>query len=513
MFTLGAGVCFTVSGLFMNNPASAPDLHAESTPRLKRELSLIGLIATAVAAMVGVGVNILPFMVQRSQPGIGAWVPMAYVVAAVPAILAALCYAALISAMPRAGGSYVNISRALNPFAGFIASFSQWFGLSMAMGVVAYFLVPVLRDLMLAVGWAHAAVALDIRGPRIAISILAIWLAWLMNLVGIRFYERSVVTLAAITIVGPIIMTIAGALHTPQSVISTTAVVTSDWPRFTVSAFLGTAVVLFSSFIGFDAVSQAAGEARRAMDLAHAIVIAIACVTVYYVCFTWSVYHAVPWQQIYGEVKIHDVSAPGLLAPYLPGWLGVAILGSVVVAILKVLPALMLGNSRTLYAFSRDKVLPATFARVHSRFRTPHVSLAVTAVAGSLCVLGCNWAGDFFLGVDLLVLSMLVNFLLMAGALLSFPHTNPELYRQMIFLKSRRAQVLLAGAAIVCLGGLLVVQVVEDLHSASPWYLKSTTSWTVAMLGGCWLFYRFWTRLRSEGRDPRSEVFGELPQE
>ena len=497
----------------MNNPASAPDFHAANPPRLKRELSLIGLVATAIAAMVGVGVNILPFMVQRSQPGIGEWVPLAYVVASIPAILAALCYAALVSAMPRAGGSYVNISRALNPFAGFIASFSQWFGLSMAMGVVAYFLVPVLRDLLLAVGWADAGVVLDLTGPRIAISIVAIWIAWLMNLVGIRFYERSVVILAAITIVGPIMMTIAGTLHRPVAVANAGAYSTADFPQFTVAAFLGTAVVLFSSFIGFDAVSQAAGEARRAMDLAHAIVIAIGCVTVYYVCFTWSVYHAVSWQAIYRESKIHDVSAPGLLTPILPAWLGVAILASVVVAILKVLPALMLGNSRTLYAFSRDKVLPPSFSRVHSRFRTPHVSLTVTALAGTFCVLGCNWAGDFFLGVDLLVLSMLVNFLLMAGALLRFPDTNPELYRRIIFLKSRKLQVAVASAAVICLGGLLAVQMVEDLRSASPWYLKSTTSWTIAMLGGCWLFYRFWARLRREGLDPRSEVFGELPQE
>lgn len=472
----------------------------------------MGLIATAFAAMVGVGVNILPFMVQRSRPGIGPWVPLAYVVAAVPAVLAALCYAALVSAMPRAGGSYVNISRALNPFAGFIASFSQWFGLSMAMGVVAYFLVPVLRDLLLAMGWNGGAAILDFPVPRIAISILAIWLAWGVNILGIRFYERSVVILAGITIVGPFVMTVAGALHKPLAV-ADGAAQAADLPRFTIAAFAGTAVVLFSSFIGFDAVSQAAGEAKRAIDLANAIVIAIACVTVYYVCFSWSVYHAVPWQHIYRESRIHDVSAPGLLAPLLPTWLGVAILVSVVVAILKVLPAVMLGNSRTLYAFSRDKVLPPSFSRVHSRFRTPHVSLTVTALAGSLCVLGCNWAGDFFLGVDLLVLSMLVNFLLMAAALLRFPHTSPELYRQMIFLRARKAQVVVASAAGVCLGGLLVVQVVADLRSASPWYLKSTTSWTIAMLGGCWLFYRFWVRLRTEGLDPRAEVFGDLPQE
>src|ERR1700741_1186954 len=100
----------------------------EKRSHLRREIGLLGLVATAIAAMVGVGINILPFMVQRSEPGIGKWVPLAYLVAAVPAVLAALCYAILVSAMPRAGGSYINVSRALSPFAGFIASFSQWFG-------------------------------------------------------------------------------------------------------------------------------------------------------------------------------------------------------------------------------------------------------------------------------------------------------------------------------------------------------------------------------------------------
>src|SRR5580704_5264815 len=189
----------------------------ESSPHLRREISLLGLVATAIAAMVGVGVNILPFMVQRSQPGIGQWVPLAYVVAAVPAVLAALCYATLVSAMPRAGGSYISVSRALSPFAGFIASFSQWFGLCMAMGVVAYFLVPVIRDLLAVAGIIKAAAALDLIVPRLWVSLLSIWLAWLVNLLGIRLYERSVVLMAAMTMVAPIIMTAAGVLKSPQT--------------------------------------------------------------------------------------------------------------------------------------------------------------------------------------------------------------------------------------------------------------------------------------------------------
>ncbi len=477
---------------------------------LRREIGLTGLVATGIAAMVGVGVNILPFMVQRYQPGIGPWVPVAYVLAAVPAVLAALCYAALVSAMPRAGGSYVSVSRALSPFAGFIASFSQWFGLSMAMGVVAYFLVPVLRDLLSVLG-VSAAVALDRPALRILVSLLAIWMAWLLNLFGVRLYERSVVVMAAVTIIGPIVMSFAAFMRPAGVFVPTPGEI--DFPQATIRTFLGTAVVLFSSFIGFDAISQAAGEARRVADLARAIVIAIAGVTLYYIFFTWSVYRALPWQVIYRNSLAHDISAPGLMAPLMPAWLGALILFSVTVAILKVLPAVMLGNSRTLYAFGRDGILPKKLSAIHPRFRTPHHALLLTAIAASLCVLGCNLAGDFFLGVDLLVLSMLVNFILMAAALITFPSVNPELYRRMTFLRGRKVQVALAGTTIALLSGLLLVEVIGDLRSPTSWYLKSTSSWLVVMGGACILFWQFWARLRQRGLDPKAVIFGELPSE
>jgi APA family basic amino acid/polyamine antiporter len=500
---------------------SSGEIEAEDfvQPHLRREISLIGLVATAIAAMVGVGVNILPFMVQRSQPGIGGWVPLAYVLAAVPAVLAAACYAALVSAMPRAGGSYVNVSRALSPFAGFVASFSQWFGLSMAMGVVAYFLVPVLRDFLSVAGWTGLAGSLDHAGPRLSISLLSLWLAWLVNLLGIRVYQRSIVLMAGVTIVAPIIMTVAGMLNSQQVFLAKLQAAGSalpppaGMPRMSVSAFLGTAVILFSSFIGFDAVAQAGGEARRPGDLARAIMIAIGGVTAYYVCFTWSVYHAIPPHYIYSSSLVHDVSAPGLMAPLLPNWLSIAMLASVAIAILKVLPAVMLGNSRTLYAFSTDGILPRAFAHVSQRFRTPSHAVTATAIAASLCVLGCNLAGDFFLGVDLLVFSMLVNFLLVAGALLAFPRVNPELYLQIKFMKSRSVQVWIASAALVLLGFLLVIEIAGDLSSSTPWYLKSTTGWSVVMLAGCLFFWRFWTKLTTGRADPTSEIFGQLPPE
>src|SRR6202030_282116 len=112
-------------------------------------------------------------------------------------------------------------------------------------------------------------------------------------------------------------------------------------------------------------------EARRVADLARAIMISIGGVTAYYVGFTWSLYHAIPAEYVYRASLIHDVSAPGLMAPLLPKWLSLTILVSVAVAILKVLPAVMMANSRTLYAFSAGGVLSKAFFPSNTRVLKP----------------------------------------------------------------------------------------------------------------------------------------------
>jgi APA family basic amino acid/polyamine antiporter len=96
--------------------------------------------------MIGASIYVVPFMIQRNVPGIGPFVLPAFMFAAIPALFAALAYAILASAMPRAGGSYLYASRSLHPYLGFIASFSQWFGLSIVIGVISYVIVPFFRD-------------------------------------------------------------------------------------------------------------------------------------------------------------------------------------------------------------------------------------------------------------------------------------------------------------------------------------------------------------------------------
>ena len=125
--------------------------------------------------MLGASVYVVPFMIQRNVPGIGDWVLPAFGFAAVPAMLAALAYAVLASAMPRAGGSYIYASRGLHPYLGFVASFSQWFGLSIVIGVIAYIIVPFFRDIATAMEWIELAALLDTGVVRVGLALAMIW--------------------------------------------------------------------------------------------------------------------------------------------------------------------------------------------------------------------------------------------------------------------------------------------------------------------------------------------------
>lgn len=88
---------------------------------------------------------------------------------------------------------------------------------------------------------------------------------------------------------------------------------------------------------------------------------------------------------------------------------------------------MLLAVSRLMFAWAEDGVFPAVVARVHPRWATPHVALLASGAVASLSILGSHLASDFFLGVDILVTSMLVNFLLMCASVLALPHTNPEI--------------------------------------------------------------------------------------
>lgn len=487
---------------------------------LTRQMGILALSATGICSMMGAGINVVPFMIQKNVPGIGPYVLPAFLVAAVPALLAAMAYAILSSAMPRAGGSYVQVSRSINPYLGFVASFSQWFGLSIAIGVVSYMLVPFLRDIAYGLEWITFGDLLNTGWVRVCVAMAFLWAFVFVNIQGIKLYERTLIPLMfGMFLLGGIVI-VAGFSFDQTDFVS--AVQAKEGRAITVASdiafdwriFVTAASLLFSSFIGFDAIAQAGGEAKNpGRSLPMAIAIAILSVGAFYFLFTMAVYNAVPWDFVAAESIDKDISAPGLLSYLLPAGWGVAIITGAAIALINDLPAMILSVSRLMFAWAEDGIFPKRVAEIDPVKRTPRNAIVLSGLMASVGIFGCFLASDFFLGIDIMVTSMLVNFLLMVISVYTLPGKNPELAEAITVARGRGVQVFIAVSGVILLSSLLIVHIYKDLSSEGiAWYFHSTFIWLLVMTFASFIYLSEKTKLKRSGVDI-TKRFSRLPNE
>ncbi len=512
------------------------------TEGLRRELGLVALVATAVCTVIGGGINILVVEIQGEVPGIGSLVPLAFVLGAVPAFFTALSYAVLASAMPRAGGDYIYISRALHPFIGFLAAFSKWFGLATACGLIAYLDVSLLKAAATYAGWPAVTDFLSSSGGRLVVPLVMLWLFWLINILGVRKYGVTVIVLMILMLAGGVVL-IGYGIGANHSSWAAGARATGLWTVVgkgggkAVGAqggwgpLLKATAVLFFAYIGFGSVSQAGGEAQNPTRvLPRAFVLALTIITAYYFLFSSAVYHAVPWQWVVASVKAQQVelSAPELIGVLMPKPLAVFVALMAAVALANDIPPMLLATSRFFYSWAQDGVFPRSLAAVNARFGTPHWALTASTVIATGVIFECYLHG-FFTSVDTIVLALLFTYALIGVSVIVFPYHNPGLYRQVRFLVHRGGQVIIAGIGLVSIVALFAIQVYSDLTGAadkivrqiqegiSPAYSvttvlahSTTTIWLIVVVVGAIIFAVMWRRAVYEGRDLQG-YFSTLP--
>jgi len=282
-----------------------------------------------------------------------------------------------------------------------------------------------------------------------------------------------------------------------------------DW-----STFLSAAAVLFASFIGFDSIAQAGGEAKNPERLLpRAIALAVVVVGCFYFVFTAALYHAIPWQFIAEEAAQKDISAPGLFSVLLsPAW-GVAILIGATVALTNDLPAMLLSVSRLLFAWAEDGIFPKRIAHINPTTQTPKNALLLSGFMATIGILGSHFASDFFLGIDIMVMSMLINFLLICITLLTLPHKNPAIDQRIKVLASSSLRKSLAWLGILFLTTFLLIHVWKDLTtSVTHWYFHSTYIWLLVMTAASLIYFVQLRNLVRKGIDLK-QLFGHLPEE
>lgn len=479
-------------------------------------MGLLGLASTGICSMLGASIYVVPFMIQRNVPGIGPYVLPAFLMAALPAIFAALSYSLLSSTMPRAGGSYLYASRGLHPYLGFVASFSQWFGLSIAIGVISYVIIPFFRDIATQLAMHELATTLNQGGVRVVLALILLWAFVFINILGVKSYERTVVPLMVLMFALGAVVIVAGLCFDHQDFYTAigSAKPASGSISFNLITFLSAAAILFSSFIGFDSIAQAGGEAKNPTTaLPKAIAIAVFTVGGFYFLFTAAVYHAVPWQFVAKEAMANDITAAGMLSYLLPsGWAIVIVLGAAI-ALLNDLPAMILSVSRLMFAWAEDGIFPKSIRKVNSNFHTPVNAILASGAMASIGILGSHFAGDFFLGIDIMVTSMLVNFLLMCITVIALPNRNPQLFHQVKVIKNRSVQLFIGWTGIVFLLAFLVIHISKDLNSpVEALYFHSTPVWVLVMISASVLYFFKHKALKKSGVD-LVKHFQELPEE
>lgn len=465
---------------------------------LNRNLGLIGLIATGASSMIGASIYIIPFEIQAAVPGLGNNVLTAFLIAAIPALFSAFAYAILSSYMPESGGSYIYVSRTLHPFLGFVASFSQWFGLSIVIGVVAYMTTPFISDIASQLGFNNLSASLKTGLFRLLFSMLLLWTFVLVNIAGIKSYQIIVVLLVSLTLILGSAVIYFTFVNSRESFISTIELSSSqnfhikphqfDWKNIIVAS-----TILFSSFIGFDSIAQAGGEAiNPTKNLPLAILITFVMVTSFYLLYTFGMYNLVPWNFIESEAITKDVSAVSLLGYILNKNALLIILIGASIALLKDLPSMILSVSRFVYAWSCDGLFPSFFAKVHPFLKTPYYAILFSGIVASVGILGCHFAADIFLGIDLMIVSMIINFILICCSVIYIPKKLTDTNAGVSIIKNRIIQKLIAIMGIIMLLFFLIIIIINDITSKQKAiFYHPTFVWMVVMLSAAVFYFTY----------------------
>ncbi|MBT6223838.1 MAG: APC family permease, partial [Cryomorphaceae bacterium] len=161
--------------------------------------------------------------------------------------------------------------------------------------------------------------------------------------------------------------------------------------------------------------------------------------------------------------------------------------------------AMILSVSRLMFAWSKDNIFPEKISEIHPKFNTPHRAIIYVGIVASIGAFGSHFAGDFFLGIDIMVTAMMINFLLMCITLISIKTVNPILYNNITIIKNRTIQVLIGFTGSIIIFIFLVIHTFKDLSSnVDGWYFHSTYIYLIVMTAASLYFAIRWNRVKTK---------------
>ena len=412
---------------------------------LKRVLGVWQLVMLGVGAIIGTGIFVLTG--QAAAANAGPAIVLSMVVAGVTSVLAAFCYSEFASTVPVAGSAYTYAYATLGEFIAWVIGWDLILEYALGAATVAVgwsgILVTLLGQLGLsfpaALSAAPGTVVQVVGGdPVTAVlnvpAILITVLVTALLIVGVS-EAASVNGVIVITKVAVLLIVIAaGAMFIdpanwhpfiPQN--------TGTFGEYGWSGVLRGAGVIFFAYIGFDAVSTSAQEARNPQrDMPRGILGSLAICTLLFVLVSGVMVGLVPYKTMLNQaaplvLTIEAAADKSIGTPWQGTMAVVKVLVTVggLAALSSVMVVMMLAQPRIFLSMSKDGLLPAWAGRVHPRFRTPHISTLVTGVVVALA------AGFTPIGTlgSLVSIGTLMAFVIVSFGIIVLRRTRPDLPR------------------------------------------------------------------------------------
>src|SRR2546426_2010926 len=354
---------------------------------LKRALGALNLTMLGIGAIIGTGIFVLTGTVAAVNAG--SAVVLSFVIAGVASVFAALCYSEFASLVPMAGSAYTYGYATLGEIVAWIIGWDLV--LEYALGAVTVaigwsgYVVSFLKDIGVTVPPALSAA----RGTAVTLAdgstitavfnlpaVIIIAIITTLLVIGIK-ESANVNNVIVLVKVAVVLLFIGGAAH---------AIVTANWHPFIPpstghghfgwSGVMTGAGIVFFAYIGFDAVSTAAQEAKNPQkDMPIGIIGSLLICTALYILVSGIATGVTS----YKELNVPDPIAVAADRAGL-GWMSTLIKLGAIAGLSSVILVMLLGQSRVFWTMSRDGLLPQFVNKIHPKFQTPYITSIITGI-------------------------------------------------------------------------------------------------------------------------------------
>jgi len=363
----------------------------DSEHSLKRTLGPWALITLGIGAIIGAGLFVRTAAAAGEHAG--AAVTFSFIIAAVGCAFAGLCYAEFASMIPIAGSAYTYAYATMGELVAWIIGWALVLEYALGAATVSIAWSEYLNNLLGGVipyQWCHSPLEISAAGVHGLINFPALFILLLLTLLLIRGTQESATVNGIIVFVKVSIVLIFifigwkfinSANHHPYLIPDNAPPVdlgngkTYDYSPAFNHGWLGVlrgAAVVFFAFIGFDAVSTAAQEAKNPKrDMPIGILGSLVICTFLYVLFSYVLTGVAPYTDFVKAGK--EASVAYAIQHYMTGfqWLSPLISIAILAGFSSVILVMLMGQSRVFYSMSNDGLLPSVFADLHPKFRTP----------------------------------------------------------------------------------------------------------------------------------------------